>query len=213
MNSPGRKIGNGAISITSRRRKSRVFHVMSASGLARMALAKIGASSVGSMAYARRIARSGGGGVTSGGIMRKARQPVSSSGNFSGMFRSVSSITCGERIGASSREKQAARMIPAAPVGEFKPARIALVSRNTRNLRCIALAPDLPPSIAERLENGALRVARDSFSRRQGEIGRYFEALEFTFEPTDLIVESGRGRGVHSFEKNTRSHVQLQLNS
>lgn len=123
--------------------------------------------------------------------MRKACQPVSSSGNFKGMFRSASSITCGEIIGVSSREKQAARITPAAPVGEFNPARIVLVSRKTRNFLGILLAPDLPPSIAERLENGALGVTRDLFSRRQCKIGLYFEALEFTLEASEFAIDYG----------------------
>src|SRR3989344_8319750 len=76
-----------------------------------------------------------------GCISRNELHASASLGNFAEIFRSASSIICGEIIGVMSFEKQAATITPAAPVGELNPARSALVSRNTLDLFCIGSAP------------------------------------------------------------------------
>jgi len=91
-------MGNGTEAMTSFRRKSLVFHVISASGFAVTALARIGASLVGRILYARRTSASEGFRVIIGGIKTKAAQEVVRCGNFIGMFRSASSMICGEII-------------------------------------------------------------------------------------------------------------------
>ena len=77
-----------------------------------------------------------------GGIQRNEAHPMSSLGNLMGVIRSTSSTTCFEMMGRRACVKQAARITPAAPVGEFRPARIALVSRNTLGALGIPRGPD-----------------------------------------------------------------------
>ena len=151
-------MGNAADAITSLRRKSLVFHVMRASGFVFKALARIGASLVGKIVYARRTCISDGAGVISGGISKNAAHAVARCGNLNGIFRSASSITCGEMTGIISWLKHIARIVPAAPCGELSPARSALVSMNTRNLFGIALAPNIFTRLGNGFHNEVFRV-------------------------------------------------------
>lgn len=98
----GINIGNETDAMTSLRRKSFVFHVMRASGFVLIALARIGASLVGRILYARRIAVSEGARVISGGMRRNEAHAVARCGNFNGIFRSASSIIYGETTGIIS---------------------------------------------------------------------------------------------------------------
>jgi hypothetical protein len=85
--------------------------------------------------------------VIFGGISKKDCQAVVSLGNLTGMFLSAYSITCGEITGVICFAKQAARITPAAPVGEFSPAKIALVSRKALNFFGILFLPNLVSGI------------------------------------------------------------------
>lgn len=84
--------------------------------------------------------------VTLGGISKKDCQAVVRCGNLRKIFLLASSITSGEITGVIFFEKQAARITPAAPVGELSPAKIALVSRNTLNFLGILFLPNLVSS-------------------------------------------------------------------
>jgi len=202
MNSPGVRIGNGVSLRTFGRWKSRVFHVMSASGFARNAHARIGASLVGSSTRARRTSESGGSGATSGGMRRKEAHPSFSRGNFTGMFRSASSIICGETTGINSCAKHAARMTPAAPVGELSPASKALVSRKIRHFVGILFAPDRVSRRLDGVHNRLFRVGCDHFTLdffRQGKICVNFETLDFTLQTGELVEDlNGRSLGIHT---------------
>jgi len=95
-------IGNETDVMTSLRRKSLVFHVTSAAGFVAIALARMGASLVGRIWYARRISASEGARVISGGMRRNEAHAVARRGNFNGIFRSASSMICGEITGMKS---------------------------------------------------------------------------------------------------------------
>jgi hypothetical protein len=116
---------------------------MKTKGLVFIALAKMGASEVGKMPYAFLTSDNDGSLAAMGGSIKNDCQAGSRSGNFKGILRSASSIICFEIIGFILFAKQAARIIPAAPLGEFNPAKMALVSRNTLNSFDILFLPDL----------------------------------------------------------------------
>ena len=105
------------------------------------------------------------------------------------MLRSASSMICGEIIGTTSPITHAARMTPAAPVGEFSPARIALVSRNAFNLLCISLLPYLLSRVTNRAINRLFGICR-SWVLRFGEraIRLDFHLLYFPLEGDYLFV-------------------------
>lgn len=188
-NSPGVNIGNDTDRTTSERRKCLVFHVTSTSGLLAMALAKMGASLVGSSAYAFRTCASVGFFVTCGGINKNERHALSSAGNFDVILRSASSITCGEINGRTSPEKQTARMTPAAPVGELSPARIALVSRNTLGLFCIGATPYSISCRSRCAHQFLFRVCRSGTLRlRQRLVCFNFHLLHLTLQSDYFFV-------------------------
>jgi hypothetical protein len=113
------------------------------------------------------------------------------------MFFVASSITCGEMTGIIFLEKQAARITPAAPSGEFNPAKMALVSRNTRNFFGIFLLPDIVPRSLESLYDGVLIIWRATLLLfGQTQIRLDFEPLYLPFK-IGYFLENGY-RYVHN---------------
>lgn len=107
-------------------------------------------------------------------------------------------MTWCEMIGMIRREKQAARITPAAPVGELSPARSALVSMNARNLFCIAFFPDGSTSFAYGIHKGFFLISRNTTSF----LGEYslclsFQELQFFLKTCQLVINTSWSESTH----------------
>src|SRR3989344_5847043 len=95
------------------------------------------------------------------------------------MFRSVSTTMSGEMMGRIASSRHRLRTTPAAPAGEFNPAKIALVSRKTLNFFGIALFPKFRTSLFYCFQDIPHRVSSSDFLFGQAKKCLYFEVCNF----------------------------------
>lgn len=103
--------------------------------------ANIGASSVGKRRRARRSSRAVKGFVSSKLLAKKSKNASASKGNFSLITDRASARTSGDIPSVMLPALPSARMAADAPVGELRPLKSTLVSRNILGARGVFLIP------------------------------------------------------------------------